>query len=98
MDRGPILVVLPRPWRCLARRRSRRAGGGQDRTGIENAPHRKGDGAPRGTLASLARRSRAFVVDVLPRAQETRRRACRNRESERRFKQSPCCQTFVSER
>src|ERR1700722_1870938 len=98
MDRGPILVVVPRPWRCLARRRSRRAGGGEDRAGIESAPHCEGDGASRGTLATDARRGGASVLDVLPRAQETRRRACRNRKSERRFKQSPCCKAFIGRR
>src|ERR1700733_14034091 len=98
MDRGPIFVVLPRPWRCVARRRSRRAGGGQDRAGIESASHRKGDGASRRTLATDARRGGASVLDVLPRAQEARRRAFRNRKSERRFKQSPCCKGFIGRR
>src|SRR5580692_5053782 len=81
----------------MARRRSRRAGGGKNRSGVEDATDAEGEGRQRRTLASDAWRRGACVVELLPRTQETRRRDRQHRKSERRFKQSPCCQTFIGE-
>ncbi len=41
VDRRRLPAVLPRPWRRLAGRRSRRAGSGEDRTWAEDAPDAK---------------------------------------------------------
>ena len=68
------LLVLPRPWRRLAGRRSRRAGGGQDRPRPEDAADRKADGAAGRAVAAAARRRGASVVELLPGAEEARRR------------------------
>ena len=67
LDRRRLPVVLPRPWRCLASRRSCRAGRRQARPRIESAAECQANGADRGTLASAARRGRASVVELLPR-------------------------------
>src|ERR1700689_3017374 len=74
MDRRCLSAVLPRPWRRLARGRSRRAGSRQDRAWTEDAADREGDGAISRALAPAARRRGAFVVELLPGAEKARRR------------------------
>src|SRR5271169_3279398 len=93
MDRRRLSAVLPWPWRCLARWRSRRAGSGQDRIEPDNAADREGNGAAGGTMAADARRRRASVVELLPRVEETRRRNRRAGKNEQRFKQNRCRKT-----
>ena len=79
LDRRRLSAVLPRPWRCVAGRRSRRAGSGQDRAWAEDAADREGDGAAGGAVASDARRRGASVVDLLQGAEKARGRDRRRR-------------------
>src|SRR5580692_1272696 len=95
MDRGRVPLVLPRTWRCLAGRRPRCTGGGENRTWAEDAPQRKGDGAARRAVASDARRGGTSLVVLLPGDQEARGRDRGNRQGERCFKQCCCCKTVI---
>src|ERR1700732_1674182 len=89
MDRRRLPAVLPRPWRRLAGRRSRRAGSGQDRTWAENAPDRETDDAAGRTVASAARRRGASVVGLLPGDQEARGRDRQKRKNQDRESRGP---------
>ena len=82
------LLVLSRPWRRLAGRRSRRAGSGQDRPRPEDAPDRKTNGATGRAVAAVARRGGASVVELLPGVEEARRRGRQRCESERRLEET----------
>ena len=97
VDGRRLSAVLPRPWRCLAGRRSRRAGGHQDWPRPSGTADGKADGAARRALASVAWCCRASVVELLPRGEEARGRAS-PATAERRFKQCCCCKAPTRER
>ena len=65
--------------------------------GLKTRPTREGDGAAGGAVASAARRRGASVVDLLPGAEEARRRDRRTGKNERCFKQIACRKTDISE-
>ena len=72
VDRRHLSVVVSRPCRCLAGRRSCAAGGGAARIRVAGAPKRQGHARARRNLAAAARSGGARVVDLLSRRQRAR--------------------------
>ena len=67
VDGRHLSLVMPRSRRCVAGRRPCVAGSGQARLRATGTADRQGDASLGGTLAAVARRGGAGVVDVLPR-------------------------------
>ena len=75
MDRRHLSVVMSRPCRCLAGRRSRAAGGGAARIRFAGAAERQGNARACRNLAAAARGGGARIVDLLSWRQRARGRA-----------------------
>ncbi len=83
LDGGYLSPVLPRPCRCLSRRRPGRAGIRAHRVQPAQAARRQGADQIGGSLAALARCGGASVVGLLSRGEAARGRVARaGRESE----------------
>ena len=67
VDGRHLSLVMPRSCRCLAGRRPRLAGSGEACLRTAGTADRQGDASPGRTLAAVARRGGAGVVDLLSR-------------------------------